>query len=78
MARAPPTDADGVGTDTASLRAESSGTSGNGRVYEISFAAEDGMGGICSAAVKVYVPHDQGTGDAPIDDGQNYDATAIN
>lgn len=70
-------DADGVGTDTASVRAECSGT-GNGRVYEISFDAQDGMGGMCSGTVKVYVPHDQGTGDAPVDDGQNYDATDIN
>jgi len=70
-------DAEGVGTDTPTVRAESSGT-GNGRVYEISFDADDGMGGTCSGAVKVYVPHDQGTGDAPVDDGQNYDATQIN
>ena len=46
--------------------------------HEISFDAEDGMGGICSGAVNVYVPHDQGTGDVPVDDGQNYDATEIN
>jgi len=70
-------DAEGVGTDTPSVRAESSGT-GNGRVYEISFDAEDDMGGACSGAVKVYVPHDQGTGDAPVDDGQIYDATEMN
>jgi len=70
-------DAEGVGTDTPIVRAESSGT-GNGRVYEISFDAEDGMGGTCSGTIKVYVPHDQGTGDAPVDDGQNYDATKIN
>jgi len=70
-------DADGVGTSVANLRAECSGT-GNGRVYEVSFQASDGMGGICTGSVKVYVPHDIKTSDGPVDDGQNYDATQIN
>ena len=71
-------DAYGVGTDTASLRAERSGT-GNGRVYEIAFVASDGKGGETEGNVTVCVPHDRrkGTCDC-IDDGQNYDATEIN
>lgn len=70
-------DADGVGTDTASVRAERSG-GGNGRVYEISFTASDGEGGECQCSVTVSVPHDQGQGNTAIDDGQIYDATQIN
>ena len=71
-------DADGVGTDTAGLRAERSG-GGNGRVYEISFTAIDGMGAECEGSVIVCVPHDKGGDDCEcIDDGQVYDATQIN
>jgi hypothetical protein len=76
-------DADGVGTDTALLRAERSGD-GNGRVYAISFVASDDRGGECQGVVFVNVPHDQrpsGRSPAPcdaIDDGQIYDATQIN
>jgi hypothetical protein len=70
-------DAAGVGTDTAILRAESSGT-GNGRVYEIWFVADDGMGGKCDGYVIVEVPHDKGKGATPINDGQIYDATQMN
>jgi len=61
-------DADGVGTDTASLRAERSGSGlekgksgagpGNGRVYVITFTAGDGRGGECVGTVQVVVPHD--------------------
>jgi hypothetical protein len=71
-------DADGVGTDTASLRAERSGT-GNGRVYEITFVASDGIAET-EGSVTVCVPHDY-RGKCVcgnIDDGQIYDATAIN
>lgn len=70
-------DADGVGTDTASVRAERSGK-GNGRVYEISFSASDGEGGECIGSVTVCVPHDQSGECECVDDGQNYDATQIN
>ncbi len=76
-------DADGVGTDTAELRAERSGKS-NGRVYVISFTASDGKGGECEGSVQVNVPHDQRPArraPAPCeadDDGQNYDATEEN
>ena len=83
-------DAFGVGTGTASLRAERSGTGktgagntefGNGRVYEITFVASDGNGGECKSSVTVCVPHDyQRKCDCScvIDDGQNYDATELN
>lgn len=65
----------GVGTSQAQLRAERSGT-GNGRVYVVSFAASDGKGASCTGSVAVGVPHDQGEGSVPIDDGQIYDSTA--
>jgi len=64
----------GVGTSQAQLRAERSGT-GNGRVYAITLKADDGKGATCNATVNVGVPHDQGKGSVPIDDGQNFDST---
>ncbi|MFC1966715.1 WD40/YVTN/BNR-like repeat-containing protein [Chloroflexota bacterium] len=72
-------DADGVGTDTASVRAERSGD-GNGRVYEITFTADDGNGGVSTGSVTVSVPHDQSSKDScsAVDSGQNFDATAMN
>ncbi len=51
-------DSSGVGSDTAQVRAERAG-GGNGRVYEISFTADDGNGGSCDGSVMVLVPHDQ-------------------
>jgi hypothetical protein len=66
----------GVGTDTAWVRAERSGTKevpGNGRVYHVAFTASDGVGGYCSSNVQVGVPHD--VKDTPIDDGALYDST---
>lgn len=70
-------DATWVQTSVASLRAECSGT-GNGRVYQISFYATDAKGGICGTKIQVGVPHDQGAGSVPVDDGQKYDATKVN
>ena len=71
-------DASGVGTDTASVRAERSGKQ-DGRVYQIQFLASDGRGGACEGSVMVNVPHDQYSEDCPaVDSGQNYDATQIN
>jgi hypothetical protein len=64
----------GIGTAQAQIRAERSGT-GNGRVYAITFTADDGKGGVCTGRVTVGVPHDQGKGKIPIDDGQHYDST---
>ncbi|MFB5645959.1 MAG: FG-GAP repeat protein, partial [Nitrosopumilaceae archaeon] len=66
-------DGAGVGTDTAQLRAERSG-SGDGRVYEVSFTADDGKGGTCIGSVNVSVPLNQ-NGDAAVDSGQNFDST---
>lgn len=66
----------GVGAATALVRAERSGTKivpGNGRVYHISFTADDGLGGVCSGTVYVGVPHDKK--DTPIDEGPLYDST---
>lgn len=73
-------DGQGVGTNTAQVRAERSGTKkvpGDGRVYHISFTADDGMGGSCSGEVLVGVPHDMGKGKVPIDGGAMYDSTAL-
>ena len=71
-------DADGVGTETASLRAERSG-SGNGRVYEITFVASDGRGGETVGTVRMCVPRDFKKSELIcIDDGQIYDATETN
>ena len=73
-------DGKGVGTDTAHVRAERIGdkkTPGNGRVYEISFTADDGHGGSCSGTVAVGVPHDQGGSSVPINDGAIYDSTEV-
>ena len=58
----------------ASVRAERSGK-GNGRVYEISFKADDAQGGVCTGSVKVSVPHSLQKGATAIDDGQIYDST---
>jgi cysteine-rich repeat protein len=52
-------DADGVGTDTALLRAERARSrlnSRDGRVYHVSFTATDGKGGSCAGVVAVCVP----------------------
>ena len=54
-------DATGVGTSTASVRAERSGTQ-DGRTYHVGFAASDGRGGACTGEVTVCVPHDQRPG----------------
>jgi hypothetical protein len=67
-------DGEGVGLSTAQVRAERSGL-GNGRVYAISFLAQDGSGARCQGSVNVYVPHDR-KGMA-IDDGQVYDSTRL-
>jgi hypothetical protein len=64
----------GVGKAQAQVRAERSGK-GNGRVYAIYFDAADGKGGRCAGTVSLGVPHDQGKGSLPVDDGQRYDST---
>jgi predicted extracellular nuclease len=67
-------DGSGIGTNTASVRAERAGT-GNGRVYHISFVANDGHGGSCSGQVLVTVNASQGNNGTAIDDGALYDST---
>jgi sugar lactone lactonase YvrE len=68
----------GVGTSTASLRAERNGhgnkAKGDGRVYQISFTASAG-GGTCTGTVLYTVPHDQGQGGAAVNSGLIYDST---
>lgn len=69
-------DGTGIGTSTALLRAERSGTKkvpGDGRVYHLKFSASDGRGGTCWGEVLVGVPHD--VKDTPIDGGPLYDST---
>jgi hypothetical protein len=41
------------------VRADRTG-SGDGRVYHLAFAADDGRGGACTGTATVCVPHDQG------------------
>ncbi|MFC1912313.1 hypothetical protein ACFLXG_04085 [Chloroflexota bacterium] len=68
-------DADGIGTDVATVRAERSGN-GDGRVYVVSFIAEDGNGGVSEGSVAIGVPHDKSGKDcSAVDSGQDYDAT---
>jgi hypothetical protein len=59
--------------DGVLLRAERAGT-GNGRVYRVSFTADDGFGGRCTGSVKICVPHDRHA-DVCVDDGQRYNST---
>ena len=68
-------DAIGVGTDRASLRVERSGQ-GDGRVYHVSFAADDGRGGTCTGTVAVCVRHDRRPGGICGDQGPLVDSTA--
>lgn len=65
-------DATGIGSNTAQLRAERSGT-GDGRVYTIFFTATDARGASNTGLVKVASPHSQGK--SAIDNGPNIDST---
>jgi hypothetical protein len=68
-------DASGIGTDTASLRAERS-AKGDGRVYVVHFLAEDD-GRQCTGDVVVRVPRNRGSKAClAVDSGQVYDATS--
>jgi hypothetical protein len=70
-------DADGVGTPTAQVRAERTGSNkvpGDGRVYHIAFTAMDPDGYSCTGEVTSCVPHDQGAGAACVDQGKLYDS----
>jgi hypothetical protein len=53
------------------IRRERSGT-GDGRVYRVSFVADDGVGGTCQGTVLVGVPH--GRQDNPVDGGPLYES----
>jgi len=64
-------DAKGVGTDTAMLRAERSG-SGSGRLYQVAFAAESDRGGSCVGTVTVCAPVDHFE---CVDTGTSFDST---
>jgi hypothetical protein len=64
----------GAGTGSAMLRAERGGD-GDGRVYHVSFLADDGRGGLCEGAVTVCVPHDLRAADACIDQGPLVDSS---
>ncbi|MFH1147987.1 MAG: PKD domain-containing protein [Pseudomonadota bacterium] len=59
--------------DTVLLRAERAGN-GNGRVYRISFTADDGAGGLCNGVVTVIVPKNARQTDS-VDDGQYFDSS---
>ena len=50
---------------------------GDGRVYEITFLASDGIAET-EGSVFVKVPHDQSGDCVSIDSGQIYDATEVN
>jgi hypothetical protein len=67
-------DATGVGTASASVRAEREGR-GDGRVYHIAFMAADDRGGVCTATVSVCTPHDQRGGRTCVDQGAVNDST---
>jgi hypothetical protein len=70
-------DASGVGTSTARVRAERTGTPqapGDGRVYHLSFTATDPDGHSCSGTVSACVPHDQGAHSTCVDQGPLYDS----
>jgi hypothetical protein len=72
-------DGKGVGTATAELRAERSGTAkvpGNGRFYHIFFTATDPYGYTCTGEVAVVAPHDN-SGKPSVDGGPIYDSTAL-
>jgi len=69
-------DGNGVQTSTAYVRAERGGP-GTGRIYFISFSAQDSMGNACTGTVMAYVPHDQGQGFIPVDTGERYDSTVV-
>lgn len=66
-------DAEGVGSSTVSVRAERSGQ-GDGRVYHVTFEADDGRGGCCTGTVTTCVRHDRRPGGECVDQGPLYDS----
>jgi len=68
-------DATAVGAAAVKLRAERSGL-GDGRVYQVSFVADDGRGGVSPGVVEVRVPHDAAGACAAVDSRPpEFDAT---
>ena len=65
-------DGQGIGSAIAEIRAERDARA-NGRVYHISFTADDGFGGTCSSTVQVGVP--KSINRVAVDDGPLYDST---
>jgi hypothetical protein len=59
--------------NTVLLRAERAGTR-NGRVYRVTFVAEDGFGGTCFGTVSVCVPHNVGRNYTCVEDPEVYDS----
>ena len=66
-------DATGVGTTTPSVRAERSNWF-DGRVYHLSFTADDGRGGRCNGGIEVCVPNGP-FGGRCFDEGPLFDST---
>ncbi len=60
------------GQDTVLIRSERSGK-GNGRVYQVSFTAEDSGNETCNGSVSLTVPHSRKS--TAVDDGQTVDST---
>ncbi|CAG1004024.1 hypothetical protein PHYC_03109 [Phycisphaerales bacterium] len=58
---------------TVLLRAERA-SGRNGRVYRVSFLADDGAGGICTGMVRVCVPQSMGRGATCIEDAEVHDS----
>ncbi|HZC49228.1 MAG TPA: hypothetical protein VE244_09225, partial [Nitrososphaeraceae archaeon] len=67
----PSPDGTGIGTSIAQVRAERLGA-GDGRIYTIEFAADDGKGEMCNGQIEVSVPISQGQ---PAYDGAIFDST---
>jgi hypothetical protein len=57
-----------VDGDTVQLRSERA-ENGDGRIYYISFTADDGKGGICNGVVAVSIPLDQSSNIPAVDSG---------
>jgi hypothetical protein len=70
-------DAGITGDNAAIVRAERS-TSGNGRVYVMSFTASDGIGGSAQGTAQVCVALKSTPQCSCVDSGQLYDATQVN
>jgi hypothetical protein len=63
-----------IGENSLLVRAERA-EKGNGRVYHISFTADDGQGGVCSGTAATGVPNSMKPGTSAVDGGQLYDST---